>query len=123
MRRSKGGLQQLAADSALRSGIDSERSNGGYRAFGYDREENAANNPPAPLDQKSSRVRVFHLASDKSKRNCERGKLRWEIVRSGDGGVCPKGHRRTGLCVLRAHVAKLGIGITHLDASYSELSR
>jgi hypothetical protein len=36
--------------------------------------------------------------------------------------VCAKGHRRTGLCVLGAHVSKLGIGITHLNASYSELS-
>jgi len=122
MRPSKCGLQQLPTDTALRSGIDSERSNGGYRAFGYDREENAANDPPVPLDQKSLRVRVIHLATNKSKRNCERGKLRWKIVRSGNGGVCAKGHRRTGLCVLGAHVSKLGIGITHLNASYSELS-
>ena len=118
MRPPKCGLQQVPTDSALRSRIDSERSNRGYRAFGYDREENAANDPPVPLDQKSLRVRVIHLAPDKSSRNCERGKLRRKIVRSGNGGVCPKSHRRTGLCVLGAHVSKLGIGITHLDASW-----
>jgi hypothetical protein len=50
MRSSKRGLQQPPTDSALRSGIDSERSNRGYRAFGYDREENAANDPLLPLD-------------------------------------------------------------------------
>jgi hypothetical protein len=122
MRPSKRGLHQSPADSALRVGIDSERSNSGYRAFGHDREENAANDPPCPFDQKSLGVRVIDPALDKSCRNRERGKLRWKIVHSGNGGVCPKSHRRTGLCVLGAHVSKLGIGIAHLDASYSELS-
>jgi hypothetical protein len=122
MRRSKCGLQQPPIYSSLRSGIDGERSNRAYRAFGYDREENAANDPPLPLDKKSLGVWIIDLALNKSRRNCEGGQFRWKIVRSGNSGVCPKSDRRTGLCVLGAHISKLGIGAAHLDAIYSELS-
>jgi hypothetical protein len=116
MRRSKRGLQQPPTHSSLRSGIDGERSNRGYRAFGYGREENAANDPPLPLDQKSLGVWIIDFALNKSRRNCEGGEFRWKIVRSGNGGVGPKSDRRTGLCVLGAHISKLGIGVAHLDA-------
>jgi hypothetical protein len=122
MRRSKRGLQQSPTDSALRSGIDGKWSNRGYRALGYDREENAANNPPLPLDQKSLGVWIIDLALNKSRRNREGGEFRWKIVRSGNGGVCPKSDRRTDLCVVGAHISKLGISVAHIDRLYSELS-
>jgi hypothetical protein len=122
MRRSKRGLQQPPTDSALCSGIDGERSNPGYRAFRYDRDENAANDAPLRLDQKSLGVWIIDLALNKSRRNCEGGELWWKIVRSGNGDVCPKSDRRTGLRVHGAHISKLGIGATHIYALYSELS-
>ena len=79
MRRSKRGLQQPPTDSALCSGIDGERSNPGYRAFRYDRDENAANDAPLRLDQKSLGVWIIDLALNKSRRNCEGGELRWKM--------------------------------------------
>jgi hypothetical protein len=78
--------------------------------------------PPLPLDQKSLGVWIIDLALNKSRRNREGGEFRWKIVRSRNGGVCPKSDRRTDLCVVGAHISKLGISVAHIDRLYSELS-